>query len=322
MSSGHLMVDVHTPGEDREKDLPLISVGLPTFNRAGSLERAIESVLAQDYANIELVISDNASSDDTQALCADCCGRDKRIKYIHQAVNRGAHANFLTVLNESHGEYFMWLGDDDWLHKSYISRCSEKLIARHDMSLVCGIAKYYDGDRLAFNGVRIDLLQDSPTERVLAFYRQVSDNGTFYGIVRRELLLANPMQKSLGSDWRLIAALALKGKILTLEDVIVLRSRDGVSANLKALAVDSGLSKREAEMPYQRIATDAFRDIAFASPTFAELGALARWSLACKVYLVCYHRFLVNENPLVIWANRVRYRLKLRTRLKRALRID
>ena len=51
----------------------LLSIGIPTFNRAETLKQAVESLLAQDYPNIELVISDNASTDDTERVCREFC---------------------------------------------------------------------------------------------------------------------------------------------------------------------------------------------------------------------------------------------------------
>src|SRR5450432_1264962 len=231
--------------------LPRVSVGLPTFNRATSLKRAIESVLAQDYPNLELVISDNASSDHTQAMCEQYATRDDRVRYIRQHSNRGALTNFQAVLDAAEGHYFMWLGDDDWLDDSYVTGCVKALLARPELSLVAGVARYFDGDRLVFEGVRMNLLQESPADRVTAFYEQVSDNGTFYGISRRALLIALPTSNRIGSDWFLIAALALKGKILTLDSVVVSRAHDGVSSDLGSLALTSGLSKRRAARPYQ-----------------------------------------------------------------------
>jgi glycosyltransferase involved in cell wall biosynthesis len=301
--------------------LPRVSVGLPTFNRATSLRRAIESVLAQDYPNLELVISDNASSDHTQAMCEKYASRDERVRYIRQHSNRGALTNFQAVLDAAEGHYFMWLGDDDWLDDSYVTGCVKTLLARPELSLVAGVARYFDGDRLVFEGVRMNLLQESPADRVTAFYEQVSDNGTFYGISRRALLIALPTGNRIGSDWILIASLALQGKILTLDDVVVSRAQDGVSSDLKSLALKSGLSKRKAERPYQAIARNTFSDIMRDSPAFAKLGLVTRMAIATKVMLIFYRRFIVNEHPWVIWSNNLRYKLKLRTRIKRTLRI-
>src|SRR5438477_10082725 len=94
---------------------PLVSVGLPTYNRSALLSRAIASVLEQSYQNIELVISDNSSTDATESVCRDAQRRDRRVTYIRQLSNRGATENFRQVLKRSRGEFYMWLSDDDWL---------------------------------------------------------------------------------------------------------------------------------------------------------------------------------------------------------------
>src|SRR5687767_5369604 len=103
--------------------LPLVSVGLPTFNGAKTIERAIESVLAQYHPNIELVISDNASTDGTAVLCRKYVGNHGSVRFLQQKVNGGPAANFAEVLRQSRGEYFMWLGDVDWLDLDYIRQC-------------------------------------------------------------------------------------------------------------------------------------------------------------------------------------------------------
>src|SRR6266576_1044088 len=137
---------------------PLVSVGLPTYNRAPGLKRAIESVLGQDYSNFELIISDNASTDETQRVCEECCARDQRIQYIRQPRNAGARANFLEVLRLARAEYFMWLADDDWLESSYLSCCTEQLIANPDFSMVAGTVNYFVEGQLLPHNETIKLL--------------------------------------------------------------------------------------------------------------------------------------------------------------------
>ena len=96
---------------------PKVSIGIPTFNRADLLRRSIESALGQDYPNIEVLVSDNASTDETPAICQ---GLGDRIKYFRQSINLGPLTNFSKVLEMASGEFFMWLGDDDWIDASYV----------------------------------------------------------------------------------------------------------------------------------------------------------------------------------------------------------
>src|SRR5436190_2523908 len=119
-------------------DNPLVSICIPTYNRSLSLVRAVGSALAQDYDKLEIVISDNASTDETGNVCVELCKKDTRIRYIRQPKNLGMTENFRRALGASHGAYFMWLSDDDWLDRSYVSQCMHFLTTNGDYVLVCG----------------------------------------------------------------------------------------------------------------------------------------------------------------------------------------
>src|SRR4029078_4573899 len=105
---------------------PLVSIGIPTYNRGSLLHRSIDSALNQDFENIEIVISDNASTDETPQVCLSYAAKDRRIKYIRQTTNLGPTTNFNEVLKHASGVFFMWLGDDDWIDTSYVRTCVER----------------------------------------------------------------------------------------------------------------------------------------------------------------------------------------------------
>ncbi len=86
---------------------------MPVFNGGLYIEAALISILNQTYKNFELIISDNASIDDTEAICRKYTALDNRITYIKQSANKGGLANFFTVLSHASGEYFMWAAADD-----------------------------------------------------------------------------------------------------------------------------------------------------------------------------------------------------------------
>jgi Glycosyl transferase family 2 len=272
---------------------PLVSVGLPTYNRAGLLKQAITSVLAQDYSNFELVISDNASADDTQRVCEDFCARDSRVKYIRHPTNEGPRGNFLEVLGRSRGEFFICLGDDDWLDASYVSRCTQELMENPDYSLVCGRAKYYQDGQFLADGAAVNLLQDCAEERVLAYYEQWSNNPAFYGVMRRELVpLTWPPRPVLAGDLLIVAALAFMGKIKTINDTSINVSYSGASRNLKEVCASIGLSGFHALAPRLSVAIAAFREVAWGSSgAYASISRRARLSLAHKIGSIFYRRF-------------------------------
>lgn len=296
------------PQYHRQNARGLVSVGLPTFNRSRRLKIAIESVLGQDYVDIELVIGDNNSSDDTHVVCQGYVASDKRVRYSRQTINVGMAANFREVLARSRGEYFMWLSDDDSLEPSYISRCLEVLLQSPDASLVCGAAKYYENDTEVFEGVKMNLRGDSPTQRVLEYYAQVSDNGTFYGLMRRSTIASVPLHNTLGGDWLLIASLAYVGKVITLDDVFIRRSPKGASSDVRELAKSLGISNRSMRQPHLRIAMNVAKDIVLQSPTFANLGLIARLTLGWHSARTICRRFVVLNYPFASQLARARAR--------------
>ena len=295
---------------------PLVSIGLPTYNRAASLKRAVESVLAQDYKNLELVISDNASTDETKDICEDYSRQDSRVRYIAQPVNKGGAANFQAVLDESRGEFFMWLADDDWLDRSYVSRCLAVLCEQSDYRLVCGRGKYFKDGKFCFDELDINLLENSGADRVLSFYRQVGMNGAFYGLMRRRAVKL-PARSNMGGDWIFVARLAFEGKIVTLPDVFVNRSVIGASQDIKKLARSAGLTGFLANHPHLWLGFAIFKDI-YSSPVFDSISGFARFNLGIRSGMAVVSRYCTPKwlsRLRTAWGN-ARARIALRTRVK------
>jgi glycosyltransferase involved in cell wall biosynthesis len=291
---------------------PLVSVGLPTYNRASSLRRAVESVLAQDYSNFELIISDNASADDTQALCEEFARRDSRIRYVRQPVNLGLAKNFEFVLAEARGEFFVWLSDDDWFDLAYLSQCAGALVAQPELGLACGTDKYYEDGKFIFENKRINLLQDDGSERVLSYYRQVGINGTFYGLMRREQLLRIPFQAAMGGDWLLVARVAFLSKVRSLESVAINRSVTGASQDIHKLAAREGLSPFMVRNPHLKVALAAFGDIVWEQSPYQAMSLVGRLALGCQCFIAVCKRYCVPawHQRLYHWAKRVEANVK------------
>lgn len=102
---------------------PLITIGIPTFNRRQLLQRAIESIYRQTYRNIEIVVSDNQSTDDTANFLAS--QSDARMRVITQPYNIGMAGNFNACLTAASGELFVMLSDDDFLAPRAIEELSK-----------------------------------------------------------------------------------------------------------------------------------------------------------------------------------------------------
>ena len=108
---------------------PLITVGLPVFNGAAHLQVTINAILSQTYENIELIICDNASTDETLKIATLFTSQDNRVKLIKNESNIGIFNNFSRALQEASGEYFMWAAYDDLHSPDFIEECFRHLVA-------------------------------------------------------------------------------------------------------------------------------------------------------------------------------------------------
>jgi glycosyltransferase involved in cell wall biosynthesis len=113
---------------------PTVSVCIPTFNRAAILAETLQSVLSQTFTDFEVVISDNASEDDTAAVVH--AQRDGRIRYHRQPRNIGPHENFKHVFRLATGRYIAPLTDDDIMLPDNLERKVAVLSAHPDVGLV------------------------------------------------------------------------------------------------------------------------------------------------------------------------------------------
>jgi glycosyltransferase involved in cell wall biosynthesis len=225
---------------------PLVTIGIPTFNRASGLSRAVDSCRRQSYPHLEIVISDNASTDATPHLCDEWSRADARIIVIRQAQNIGRERNFRAALHGGSGLYFMWLSDDDWLDRDYVSRCAERLASEQDCVLAGGVARYYFSDGHTRDDTATSLVSPDPARRVESYLAAVSlsPNGTYYGLMRRGHLDRAEYPITLAGDWYFVAQMAALGTVARLSSVVIHRSSGGDSDNLSELAASYGLDPR------------------------------------------------------------------------------
>ena len=261
---------------------PRATIGIPTYNRAERLARAVESALSQTYDDLELVIADNASTDATAELCADLLASDRRVRVIRQPVNVGLTGNFNRVLAQARGEFVMVLADDDWLDGDYLERCITFLDAHGGHVLASGRAMYHDPEgRPRGFGVAVDCEQDSPSARVRCYFGHVQDNASIYGVMRSApLQRCLPMPNALAGDWMLIGRLLMHGKLATLSSTTLHRTVGGTSASYAQTVRSMGLTRFEARAPHLAIAANVRADIARGSPAYDPLSNGVRRRLA------------------------------------------
>jgi glycosyltransferase involved in cell wall biosynthesis len=173
--------------------MPLVTIGLPVYNGERYLPQALEALLAQDYHNIELIISDNASSDTTEMICQQSVQRDSRVIYMRRPHNGGAVSNFNRVLSMARGEYFMWAAADDLWEPSYVSSLVAALSSNEQAVLAFAALDNIDetGTTVRDYPALADLPHNRRLLRLLKYIFQDERAGKanlIYGLMRRKAI--------------------------------------------------------------------------------------------------------------------------------------
>ncbi len=225
----------------------LVSICLPVRNGGATIEDVIRSVLAQDHEHIELVISDNASTDETADICREFARSDARIAYHRQPENIGLLNNFMHAMCVAGGSHFRWIGDDDALETDYVTRCLQEFAGDPRLILVTtGIA--YTGPDGDAQTARYDgtlLRSDDPAERLTELLRVLSSSymlvDPLYGMMRRDRVLGIPRRNMLGEDEVFATKLALAGPWGHIPQVLAHRHRrrERIGTHARRLGVPS-----------------------------------------------------------------------------------
>lgn len=124
--------------------LPLVSIGVPTRNRAAGLRRSLESIRNQDYPNLDILISDNASEDETEQMCRELAEADSRIRYIRHPRNIGLHGNHNFCMDQARGELLCIFHDHDRRDLRIISTYVAFLDRHPNVGVVCSDWELFD----------------------------------------------------------------------------------------------------------------------------------------------------------------------------------
>jgi glycosyltransferase involved in cell wall biosynthesis len=124
--------------------MPLVSICIPTYNRAGIIRRAIDSAICQTYQNTEIIVVDNASTDDTAKAVKSIS--DPRIRFVQQRENTGIFGNFNRCIAEAKGDFIHILHSDDYIDPTFTETCVKFFEEHPDVSLTFTSARYISGD--------------------------------------------------------------------------------------------------------------------------------------------------------------------------------
>lgn len=207
---------------------PKVSIGLPVYNGEDFLEAALDSLLSQTFQDFELIISDNASTDRTEAICRKYMAQDTRIRYFRNEQNLGAAWNYNRVFELSSAEYFKWASHDDFCAPQYLEFCLNELEANPDVVLCHPKAHIIDANSniksIYTENIGIEL--PSAHER---FFRLLETFGFYhgtqiFGLIRADILRKTALIRPYAhSDRVLLAELSLYGKFREVSEFLFFR---------------------------------------------------------------------------------------------------
>lgn len=201
---------------------PLVTIGIPTYNRAKLLRRALDSVANQSYSNLEVIIADNCSPDDEVERVIEAYSyKIVGLRYIKHIENIGAINNFFYLLAQAKGKYFMWLADDDELSPNYVSSLVRLLESNSDAATAAGHWVLMLDETNKKLMPTASFPQKSPFLRCLR-YIWATDDAFFYGLHRTDLLKRASFKgywwpnKTIITNWAYVFLLdmVLNGRVL------------------------------------------------------------------------------------------------------------
>lgn len=198
---------------------PRLSVGLPVYNGAEFLAESIESVLAQDLTDFELVISDNGSTDSTPDICAHYAARDARVRVHREPVNRGGAWNYNRVFSLAKAPIFKWQAHDDVCLPGMFRRCVPELEqAPPSVALLFPETELVDAHRCPIRtGILPEPLETRdprPHRRLAHVLRHMTMVRPQFGFIRAAALRQTRLyDRIIAADFVLLAELALLGEL-------------------------------------------------------------------------------------------------------------
>jgi glycosyltransferase involved in cell wall biosynthesis len=206
--------------------MPRISIGMPVYNGERFLEETLNALLAQTFKDVEVIISDNASTDRTQAICHAYMSKDARIRYVRNETNLGAAKNFNRVFELSSSEYFKWAAADDLCAPDYLAKCVAVLDTHPEVILCYPKTTIIDahGNTLMLYEDGLDLRQPRVRDRYWQANDRRGECNAVLGVIRSSILRKTSLIGNyIASDRVLLTELALYGQFYELPEHLFFR---------------------------------------------------------------------------------------------------
>ena len=226
---------------------PMLSIGIPVYNSEQCIGEAIESIQAQAYTNVEIVICDNCSMDRTRDVCLGYAASDDRIRYHRNTTNIGKEPNFLRVLQLATGEFFMWTCADDIRPAGSLESLMAAMLRSPQAVMAHGpVVEEAIGSKIILANY-MNLMDEDPSERVRAYVQGVEHNAIQYSVfkttlLQRAYLTTDFMTNHYGHDYHLCLQMCLLGPVEYTSTPMIVYREAGEHPNLDPMGPGTQLT--------------------------------------------------------------------------------
>lgn len=210
-----------------------MTIGVPVYNGARFLDQTLQALADQDLADIEVIISDNGSTDATVAIAEEYVRADPRFRLMRSTANRGVPWNWNQVLGQARAPFFMWNASDDVVRPAHLTRCRQALLDNPDASIAFSRVVLVDVHNTVVGEMDddgLDFMSRTSSQRVDHFLdRHVYQVIGFGGVMRTPVIQSmGGLPGFYGGDIALGVALAMRRPWVQVpEQLFVSRRHDG-----------------------------------------------------------------------------------------------
>lgn len=247
---------------------PPVTIGVPVYNGERYLVEALKSVTDQTFADLEILVSDNASTDGTEEICRDFAARDNRVRYLRADTNRGGVWNFNRLLALASGETFRIAAADDVARPRLVEACLQAL---HDGGPDV-VMSYPRTQIIDEHGTVTEDLHDAvpfgsaPTahERTYDFLRAQAAH-LVYGLFRTDVLRSTRgFRATVGNDVVILAEVAARGRFALVPEQLFLQRRHETQHSARGagqVAFHAPRARARLDLPQTTLAVELWRAV-------------------------------------------------------------
>lgn len=264
-----------------------VCIGIPVYNGQAYIAETLRAALGQTYPDLEVVVGDNASTDDTARICREFAERDPRVRYVRFDEHVGVAASFTRTFGLCHSEYFKWAASDDLFDATFVAKCLSVLeespgaVVCYTEAAVCDA----QGRIVMTDDFMLDLSVPSPSQRFRRLvFAPPKRHGAHeqYGVIRADALRqAGAMSTAVYGDRVLLAQLTLLGMLVRVPEVLFFnRDHEGRSQR------DGRRRARPGSILTRRLGAGPWPPSEFWDPRRRGHIVFPEWSLAGHYALV------------------------------------